>query len=109
MAYIAQDQRLPPHIIVPIPIIPPMLPPMNVPIIHNEYHPTIPSPAIIDDNTNKSIANIFCFGAFVDRQSGVVYNNLTGNFPFMSYNGSVASLWVTTTILMQSLLCQSVS
>jgi hypothetical protein len=50
-----------------------MLPPMNVPIIHDEYHPTIPSPAIINDDTNKSIANIFCFGAFADCHSGVVY------------------------------------
>jgi hypothetical protein len=80
------------HIVVSVPIIPPMLPPMNVPILHNEYPPTIPGPAIIDDNTNKSIANIFCFGAFADCQSGVVHNDLTGNFPFISYNGSVCFL-----------------
>jgi hypothetical protein len=57
-----------------------MLPPMNVPIVHNEYHPTILGWTIIDNNTDNSIANIFCFGAFADCQSGVVYNNLTGNF-----------------------------
>jgi hypothetical protein len=42
---------------------------------------------IPDDD--KSIANVFCFGAFTDKVSGVVYNDLTGNFPFMSIDGSV--------------------
>jgi hypothetical protein len=69
-----------------------MLPPMNVPIVHDEYCLTIPGPAIIDDDTNELIANIFCFGAFADCQSGVVYSDLTGNFPFMSYDGSVCFL-----------------
>ncbi len=34
---------------------------------------------IPDDD--ESIANVFCFGAFADKVSGVVYNDLTGNFP----------------------------
>jgi hypothetical protein len=38
---------------------------------------------------NKSIANIFCYGAFADEISGVVYNDLTGNFQFMSIDESV--------------------
>jgi hypothetical protein len=38
---------------------------------------------------NKSIANVFCFGAFADKISRVVYNDLIGNFPFMSIDGSV--------------------
>jgi hypothetical protein len=38
---------------------------------------------------NESIANVFCFGAFADKVSGVVYNDLTGKFPFMSIDGSV--------------------
>ena len=42
---------------------------------------------IIPDD--ESIANIFCFGTFADKISGVVYNDLTGNFPFMSIDGSV--------------------
>jgi hypothetical protein len=42
---------------------------------------------IPDDD--ESIANVFCFGAFADKVSGVVYNDLTGNFPFMSIDGSV--------------------
>jgi hypothetical protein len=61
-----------------------VFPPLDVNIAHGDYIPTIPGPALIDDNTNKSIANIFCFGAFANHQSGVVYNNLMGNFPFMS-------------------------
>jgi len=31
----------------------------------------------------------FCFGALADKISGVVYNDLTGNFLFMSIDGSV--------------------
>ena len=42
----------------------------------------------IPDN-DESIANVFCFGAFANKVSGVVYNDLTGNFPFMSIDGSV--------------------
>ncbi len=32
---------------------------------------------------------MFCFGAFANKVSGVVYNDLTGNFPFMLIDGSV--------------------
>jgi hypothetical protein len=38
---------------------------------------------------DESIANVFCFGAFADKISGVVYNDLTRNFPFMLIDGSV--------------------
>jgi hypothetical protein len=30
---------------------------------------------------DESIANVFCFGEYADKVSGVVYNDLTGNFP----------------------------
>ncbi len=46
------------------------------------------SPAMIENN-DELIANAFCFGAFAEKVTGVVYNDLTGNFPFMSVNGSV--------------------
>jgi hypothetical protein len=46
-------------------------------------------PNLIGDNGDESIANVFCFGAFTDKNSGIVYHDLTGSFPFMSYNGSV--------------------
>jgi hypothetical protein len=42
---------------------------------------------IPDDD--ETIANVFCLGAFTDKVSGVVYNDLTGTFPFMSIDGSV--------------------
>ena len=42
---------------------------------------------IIPDN--EWIANVFCVGAFADKISGVVYNDLTGNFHFMSIDSSV--------------------
>ena len=38
---------------------------------------------------NTTIANIFCFGAFADKTSGLVYHDLTGSFPFVSLDGSV--------------------
>jgi hypothetical protein len=41
-----------------------------------------------------TIANVFCYGAFADKRSGVVYNDLTGNFPFVSFDGSVCFLVV---------------
>jgi hypothetical protein len=53
---------------------------------------TLPSPNLIGDDCNESIASVFCFGAFADQHSGVVHNNLMGNFSFMSFNGSVCFL-----------------
>jgi hypothetical protein len=41
---------------------------------------------------DESIANVFCYGAFADKRSGVVYNDLTGSFPFVSYDGSICFL-----------------
>ncbi len=46
-------------------------------------------PAFIDDIDDKSIANVFCFGDFADKNTGVVYNDCTGNFPFMLLDGNV--------------------
>jgi hypothetical protein len=40
----------------------------------------------------ESIANVFCFGAFADKNNGVVYNKLTGSFPFISLDGSICLL-----------------
>jgi hypothetical protein len=46
-------------------------------------------PHVVADEGDESIANIFCFGAFADKNSGIVYHDLIGSFPFMSFNGSV--------------------
>ncbi len=78
----------------------PMLPlaqlmPLILPIFNNiliypsPAYCTSQGPNIITDNNNKSITNVFCFGAFADKNSGIVYHNLTGLFPFMSYDSSV--------------------
>jgi hypothetical protein len=42
-----------------------------------------------NDDGNESIANVFCFGAFADKNSGIMYHNLMGSFPFMSYDSSI--------------------
>jgi hypothetical protein len=49
-------------------------------------------PNLIDDDEDESIANVFCFGAFADKNSGIVYHDLTGSFPFMSLDGSICLL-----------------
>jgi hypothetical protein len=53
-----------------------------------------PRPAFIDeiDDEYESITNIFCLGAFADKNTSVVYNDCTGNFPFMSLDGNVSFL-----------------
>ena len=48
------------------------------------------SPNLIGDKKDDElIANIFRFGAFANRNSGIVYHDLTGSFPFTSYNRSM--------------------
>ncbi len=54
-----------------------------------DFPHTAPANLIADDESNPSIANVFAYGAFADKQSGVVYHDLTGSFPFMSLDGSV--------------------
>jgi hypothetical protein len=66
-------------------------PAMNDALIHNIFQHHL-LPHLIDNNCNKLIANVFCFGAFADCHSGIVYNDITGNFPFMSFNGSMCYL-----------------
>ncbi len=48
--------------------------------------------AVIADDCEEMVANVFCFGLFANKHSGVLYNNLMGNFPFMLYDGSVCYL-----------------
>jgi hypothetical protein len=69
-----------PVILQPVPIILPFPP---------KYQPLPPGPNLIADDKDQSIANIFCFGAFPNKQSGIVYHDNTGSFPFMSFNGSI--------------------
>ncbi len=56
-----------PALAIPIKIPPPH-------VMHNYTGPNL----IGDEEDDASIANVFCFGAFADKQSGVMYNDLTG-------------------------------
>jgi hypothetical protein len=82
-------------IILPVPVpqlAPPVLPlftPDVIPAYPGPAHGVQPSPIVIADDGDESIANIFCFRAFADKNSGIVYHDLTGLFPFMSFNGSI--------------------
>jgi len=96
-----------PSIPVPVPQAAPHPLPLFVePIPYNglAYSARMELNYIPDD---ESIANVFCFGAFTHKVSGVVYNDLTGNFPFMSIDGSVCFFvlyhYETNTILVKSI------
>ncbi len=85
-------------------LLPPVLPFFdNIPVYPRPVYSVQPGPNVIADDADKSIANIFCFGAFADRNSGIVYHDLTGLFPFMSFNGSVYFLYSTIMNPMPSL------
>ncbi len=81
--------------ITKIPVIsyPPQVNQMEVPKVLIEEQPRpihdTKLPNLIGDNSNESIANVFCFGAFANKNSGIICHNLTGSFPFMLYNGSI--------------------
>ncbi len=51
-------------------------------------------PLVIVEDDNSSVGNIFCFAAFADKRTGVLYNDLTGLFPYMSLEGNVCYLIV---------------
>ncbi len=76
---------------------PPLLPMPTQPLLrsHNStseymYAPLVNDdtlnngPNYIADEDNSTDSNIFCFGAFADKRSGIIYNDLTGSFPYMS-------------------------
>jgi hypothetical protein len=46
-------------------------------------------PNLIRDDGDESITNVFVFGAFADKNSSIVYHDLTGSFPFMLLDGGV--------------------
>ena len=55
-------------------IVPPIVIATLIPQEQHQQHNLIP------DDCDESIANVFCFGVFADKNSGVVYNDMTGNF-----------------------------
>ncbi len=71
-------------------ILPPVLPIFaEIPDNPGPGLATHQGPNIIFDDDDVSIATIFCFGAFANRNNGIVYQDLTGSFPFMSFDGNV--------------------
>jgi hypothetical protein len=69
---------------------PPVLPLFQeVPMYLGPAYGTTTDPNLIGYDDDKSNANIFSFGAFADKNSGIVYHGPTGLFPFMLYDGSV--------------------
>ena len=61
-------------------------------LIQQDVHdnlPDHPHPNRIDKIEDESIASIFCFGAFADKVSGVIYNDCTGDILYMLLNGNV--------------------
>jgi hypothetical protein len=65
--------------------------PIQIPLPHVMHSYTGPN-LIGDEEDDTSIANVFCFGAFADKQSSVMYNDLIGNSLFVSLDGSVCFL-----------------
>jgi hypothetical protein len=67
--------------------------------IGNDSEDSIPfvqpskNPKVIESN-DDSTANVFIFAAFVDKRTGILYSDLTGTFPFMSFEGNVCFLVV---------------
>jgi hypothetical protein len=49
-------------------------------------------PLVIAEDNKSSVGFFFCFAAFADKRTGVMYNDLTGSFPYMSLEGNVCYL-----------------
>ncbi len=84
---------------------PPVQPPLQIPLAtpltwmplgesNRDARDTCPAsmPNVIDDDCNKTIANVFCYSTFADCYLGVVYNNFMGNFPFVLFGRSICYL-----------------
>jgi hypothetical protein len=81
-----------PCIGVPASVTGPVMPSLYKPLDHDkddDFSNGNPHFNIIDDVNNHSIANVFCYGAFANKTTGVIYNNCTSKFLFMSLNGNV--------------------
>ena len=60
-------------------------------ILEPSFHkdPRDHGPSAIVEDDDSSVGNIFCFAAFADNYTGLLYNDLTGSFPYMSLEGNV--------------------
>ncbi len=73
------------HCLVPDPIMPGLVKPIKY-VDLSDVNPCL---NLINSTDDHSIANVFCFGAFAIKITGVVYNNCTSNFPFMLLHGNI--------------------
>jgi hypothetical protein len=85
----------------------------DAPLLHipkffaNNAPPALHQPnLIVDDKIDEFIANVFTFGAFANKNSGIVYHYLTGSFLFMSLDGNVCFPYCTITNQIASLQCR---
>lgn len=83
------DRQVPPVQAAPIEDNESSLDDLSVPLLHTGPHKH--GPYVIEDD-DSFIGNIFCFGAFADKQTGILYKDLTGAFPYMSLEGNVSFL-----------------
>ncbi len=60
----------------------------------NGKNPTVSPPTHLIEDNDSSYANVFIFAAFADKQTGTLYSDITGTFPFMSPEGIVCFLVV---------------
>ncbi len=71
-------------------MVPPVLPQMDVaPVFSGPAYKACLEPNLIAMDDDELIAYMFCFGAFTNKNSSVIYHDLTGLFPFVSFDGSV--------------------
>jgi hypothetical protein len=81
-----------PRIGVPASVPDPVMPGLINPLDYNKddnFSKGNPHFNIINDVDNHPNANIFCFGTFANKITGVIYNDCTGKFPFMSLDGNI--------------------
>jgi hypothetical protein len=79
-------------------IAPPSL--TSLPSVLSNYHHIMPGlipefandkpwPTFINNIDNESITNVFCVGAFANKNTGVVYNNCTRNILLVLLDGNI--------------------
>ncbi len=57
------------------------------------FNQQLPHANVIESDNNLD-ANVFIFATFADKQTGILYSDLTGTFPFMCLEGNVCFLVV---------------
>jgi hypothetical protein len=92
--------------IAPIPVVPVLLPHVlplfqQPPLYQGPACDALQSPNLIGLDDDESIANVFCFRVFANKNNGVVYNDLTGSLPFILLDDSVYFVYCTITKQMQ--------